>query len=320
MMIKQPFKPHSHTHASNFRLRDAINKPVDLLEYALELGLKGIAITDHETLSSHVKAFRHVQDNQDRFKDFTLAFGNEIYLVDKEDTLSKKELNEKIVFPHFILIAKNQHGYEGLKKLSSRAWENSFFYRGMERVPTYKDELEEIMKDYKGDIIATSACVGGELPQALINYKRNPSKETKSKVHQLVVWLKKVFGDDLYFELQPSHNQDQLDANEGLLKIGEAYGVHCVVSTDAHYLNKEQARAHEVYLQASNGEREVAAFYATTYLMDRDQLLEYFDETILDKLIENTHLISDSIEPIEFKMETQVPKAHIPEYKMNNLL
>src|SRR5699024_7246797 len=121
-------------------------------------------------------------------------------------------------------------------------------------------------------------------------------------------------------ELQPSHNQDQLDANEGLLKIGEAYGVHCVVSTDAHYLNKEQARAHEVYLQASNGEREVAAFYATTYLMDRDQLLEYFDETILDKLIENTHLISDSIEPIEFKMETQVPKAHIPEYKMNNLL
>lgn len=315
----QPFLPHNHTHASNFRLRDAINKPEALLDYALEIGVPGLAITDHETLSSHVKAFQYVEKNKERFKNFTLSFGNEIYLVDKEDTLTKKENNDKISFHHFILIAKNQRGYEGLRKLSSRAWLNSFFYRGMERVPTYKDELMAFMDHYRGDIIATSACVGGELPQSLIKYKREPSLENKAKVHNLIVWLKGVFGDDLYFELQPSHNQDQLDANEMLYKVASAYNVKCIVSTDAHYLNKSQQQAHKIYLQASEGEREVDAFYATTYVMDRTELLEYFEEELLDELIRNTYLIRDKIEPITFKQEVKIPRAKIPEYEMSQL-
>lgn len=315
----QPFGPHNHTHASNFRLRDAINKPEALLDYALELGLPGIAITDHETLSSHVKAYQYIEDNRERFKDFTLAFGNEIYLVDKDDTLEKKENNEKISFHHFILIAKNQRGYEGLRKLSSRAWQNSFFFRGMERVPTYKDELMAIMEQYRGDIIATTACVGGEVPQMLIKYHDDPTPENKQKVHNLIVWLKGVFGDDLYFELQPSHNRDQQIANKMLYKVGQAYGVTCVVSTDAHYLNRSQAAAHKIYLTASQGEREVDEFYATTYVMDRKELLEYFDEDLLDELIANTHLIKDKIQPITFKQEVKIPKAHIPEYKMSQL-
>lgn len=317
--LLQPFHPHNHTHASNFRLRDAINKPETLLEYALELGLPGLAITDHETLSSHVKAFQYVEKNKDRFKDFTLAFGNEIYLVDKEETLAKKEFQEKISFHHFILIAKNQHGYEGLRKLSSKAWSNSFFYKGMERVPTYKDELMALMEEYRGDIIATSACVGGELPQSLIKYKRENTPESKQKVHNLIVWLKGVFGDDLYFELQPSHNVDQLDANEMLYKVAQAYGVKCIVSTDAHYLNKSQAVAHKIYLTASEGEREVDAFYATTYVMDHEELLEYFEPKLLDELISNTHLIRDKIEPITFKQDVKIPKAHIPKYEMSQL-
>ena len=79
-----------------------------------------------------------------------MGFGNEIYLVDKKDVEEKREVQDKIQFYHFILIAKNQNGYEGLKKLSSKAWSGSFFYKGMERVPTYKDDLIEIMKEYKG--------------------------------------------------------------------------------------------------------------------------------------------------------------------------
>lgn len=317
--LLQPFMPHNHTHASNFRLRDAINKPEKLLDYALELGLPGLAITDHETLSSHVKAFQYVEDNKERFKDFTLAYGNEIYLVDKETTLTNKENNEKIVFPHFILIAKNQHGYEGLRKLSSKAWSNSFFFRGMERVPTYKDELTALMEEYRGDIIATTACVGGEIPQMLIKYHDEPTPENKKKVHDLVIWLKGVFSDDLYFELQPSHNRDQLVANKMLKNLGEAYGVKCVVSTDAHYLNKQQAQAHKIYLQASQGEREVDEFYATTYVMNREELLEYFDEQLLDELIRNTYLIRDKIERIEFFQEVKIPRANIPEFNLNPL-
>lgn len=317
--LLQPFSVHNHTHASNFRLRDAINKPEELLDYALELGLPGIAITDHETLSSHVKAHQYVESNRDRFGKFVLAFGNEIYLVDKDEVQEKREINERVSFHHFILIAKDDKGYEGLRKLSSRAWYNSFFYRGMERVPTYKDELMALMEEYRGHIIATTACVGGEVPQLLIKYHDEPTEENKRNVHNLVVWLKGVFGDDLYFELQPSHNRDQQIANKMLYKIGQAYGVTCVVSTDAHYLNKDQATAHKIYLQSSQGEREVEAFYATTYVMNREELLEYFDEQLLDELIRNTHLIMKKIQPIKFEQEVKIPKAHIPKFELNPL-
>lgn len=313
------FLVHSHTDASNLRLRDAINKPEKLIEYAYGMGLSGIAITDHECLSSHVKAFKYAEENKDRFGDFQVSFGNEIYLVDQEDTLTRKANNDKIRFYHFILLAKNNRGYEALRKLSSKAWSNSFYYRGMERVPTYKDELMAIMEEYRGDIIASTACVGGELPQLLIQYKLNPTIENKMKVHNLIIWLKGVFGDDIYFELQPSHNEDQLIANEMLYKVGQAYGVKCIVSTDAHYLSREQAKAHEIYLKASEGEREVAEFYATTYVMSNDELLEYFDPDLLDELTRNTWEIKEKIQPITFAQETKVPLATIPEYTMNQL-
>ena len=87
-MLKEMFSIHNHTDASNFRLRDATNTPEKLIDYAMELGLPGIAITDHETLSSHIRASRYVES-----KDFKLGFGNEIYIVNKEtvdDNIYKK--------------------------------------------------------------------------------------------------------------------------------------------------------------------------------------------------------------------------------------
>lgn len=315
----QPFLVHAHTDSSNFRLRDAINKVEDLLDYCLKLGLPGVTITDHETLSSHVRAHRYVEKNKEKFKNFQVSFGNEIYLVDRNEVVEKRETQERIPFHHFILIAKNENGYKGLKKLSSRAWSNSFFYKGMERVPTYKDDLMAIMEEYRGDIIATSACVGGEVPQTLIEYYRNPNQENKLKVHNLIVWLKGVFGDDIYFELQPSKNEDQLIANEMLQKVGKAYNIKTIVSTDAHYLNPQQAKAHEIYLTASQGDREVAEFYSTTYVMDYQELNEYFESELLDELILNTHEIRDKIQLISFEQQTKIPKAHIPEFSLNPL-
>ena len=190
----------------------------------------------------------------------------------------------------------------------------------MERVPTYKDYLEEIMQEYKGDLIATSACLGGELPKALLEYREERTPENKMKVHNLITWLKNVFGDDLYFELQPSEGEEQKNANEMLLSVGRAYGVPCILSTDAHYLNKDKARAHEVYLQASDGEREVAAFYSTTYVMDYEELTDFFGEALLDEMITNTHEIRSKIEPITFEQEMKVPNAHIPKFTLSNLL
>ncbi|MEW3679790.1 hypothetical protein QOZ82_29570, partial [Pseudomonas aeruginosa] len=79
--------------------------------------------------------------NKDKFKDFTLGFGDEFYLLDKDTVQWARDNNEKIQYYHFLVLAKNQHGYEFLKKLTTREWENSFFHRGMERVPTYYEDL-----------------------------------------------------------------------------------------------------------------------------------------------------------------------------------
>src|SRR5699024_1003326 len=132
-VMNEPYLIHNHTDASNFRLRDAVNKPETLLDYAVELGLPGIAITDHATISNHVRATKHIKNNIDKFKDFKLAFGDEFYLVDRDTVEKGTENNDKIFFHHFLALAKNKRGYEFIKKLTTNEWENSFFYKGMQR-------------------------------------------------------------------------------------------------------------------------------------------------------------------------------------------
>ena len=325
----QPFLAHNHSDSSNMRLRDAINKVEDILDYSLELGLPGIAITDHEVLSSHVRAARYLEDNKEKFSDFKLGLGNEIYLVNREDMEKKKEDNEKIFFHHFLVLAKNQKGYMFLKKLSTRAWENSFFYKGLERTPTYFDDLKELIKGYEDDVIFSSACLGSPLSQLILQYYEDKSKQTKKKIHEFIKYFIDMVGkDNFYLELQPAikHDgsnkeikQEQQIVNDMLLQLSKVYGLTPIVTTDAHYLNKNQAFAHKTYLQASQGDREVDSFYSTTYVMDRNELLEYFNEDLLDELIKNTHEIMNKLEPISFKQQTQVPNIDIPEYTDRDL-
>ena len=327
--MNNPFLIHNHTDASNFRLRDAINKPEDLLDYALELGLPGIAITDHATISNHVRAHRYIEENKDKFKDFTLGFGDEFYLLDKDNVQWARENNEKIQYHHFLVLAKNQNGYEFLKKLTTREWENSFFHRGMERVPTYYEDLEELIKGYENDIIFTSACLGSPLSHLILNYNETKSKAYKKAIHEFIMFFIKLVGkENFYLELQPAIKHDKSNANvkqeqqivnDMLLQLCKVYGLTPIITTDAHYLNKDQALAHKTYLQASNGEREVDSFYSTTYVMDKDELLEYFDEELLDDLIKNTHDLMNRLEPISFKQKTQVPNIDIPNYNDKNL-
>ena len=328
-MKKQLFNIHTHTDASNHRLRDAITKTEDLLDYAIELGMEGIAITDHATISNHVRATRYIENNPEKFKNFTLGLGDEIYLVDKETISKARENNEKIFFHHFLVLAKNQHGYEFIKKLTTREWQNSFFYKGMERTPTYFDELSEMIEGYEDDVIFSTACLGSPLSQLILQYKEDNSKETKKKIHEFIMYFINMVGkDNFYLELQPGikHDgsnsdikQEQQTVNNMLLQLSKVYGLKTILTTDAHYLNKDQAFAHKTYLQATSGEREVESFYSTTYVMDRNELLEYFNEDLLDELIGNTHELMNKLEPISFKQQTQVPNIDIPKYTDRDL-
>ena len=149
------FEVHAHTHYSNLRLLDCINRPKELVARAIDLGLAGIAITDHEAVSAHIELNQMQQDILKDNPEFKLALGNEIYLV------KDREPGQK--YYHFILIAKNEQGHRALRELSSRAWLQSYFDRGMERCVTTYSDLEEIVSKYPNSLIATTACLGGEL-------------------------------------------------------------------------------------------------------------------------------------------------------------
>lgn len=142
---------HSHTEYSNIRLIDSTNKPELLIDRAIELGLAGICITDHEALCGHIRINKYAQKIKEEHPDFKIGLGNEIYLVDERP--SDKHY-------HFILIAKDSVGHKQLRKLSSRAWINKYYSKGLERVDSLKSDIEEIIGNEKGHLIASTACLG----------------------------------------------------------------------------------------------------------------------------------------------------------------
>lgn len=144
---------HAHSMYSNIRLLDSINRPKDLILTAYELGLIGICLTDHECLCGAVEWLQLEQQLKQENKipkNFKCGIGNEIYLVD--------ERKSKQDYYHFILIAKDTVGFHQLCELSSKSWYNSYHDRGMERVPTLKSELKQVIEKNKGHVIATTAC------------------------------------------------------------------------------------------------------------------------------------------------------------------
>ena len=249
------FEVHSHTHYSNLRLLDCINRPKDLINRALELGLSGIAITDHEALCGHPEASFYAQTLIEEHPDFKVALGNEIYLTDTRENGQK--------YYHFILIAKNKIGHRALRELSSRAWMNSYWDRGLERVPTLKSDIEEIFTKYPNSVIGTTACIGGELSQnvlKLIEGERTGDTELATTAHNNIVnfllWCKQIFGEgNFYIECAPGSSREQILVNKRLVAIAKAFDLKMVIGSDAHYLKKEDRYVHKAYLNSKFGER-----------------------------------------------------------------
>lgn len=315
------FDPHCHTEYSNIRLLDAINKPKDLINRAIELGLAGIAITDHECLSGHIKANKYAREVQKKHPDFKVALGNEIYLVDTREN--------GIKYYHFILIAKDKEGHKQLRQLSSLAWLNSYYDRGMERVPTLKSDLRKIVKENPGHLIATTACMGGELSTlALMMYNARQIKDEKTaeechaKIVDFMQDMLDIFGNDFYVECAPAASREQIIVNKNLLNIATAFGVKMVIGSDAHYLKKEDRYVHKAYLNSKGGEREVDDFYEFSYLQEEKEILNHILVSIpeaYNALIENSMEIYDKIENYSLEHKQTIPKVEVIDFpKQNN--
>ena len=296
---------HNHTDYSNIRLRDCIIKTEDLIKYASELGHKVVAITDHECLSNHVK----VEKIAKKYPNIKVIRGNEIYLC--RNGLNADNYNREVDrYYHFILLAKDAIGHQQLREISTRAWHRSYMARGMRRVPTYYQDLFDIIGENPGHVIGSTACLGGALPTQILRATNNPSLFPK-----IDVWIKQMnelFGrGNFFFELQPSASAEQTAVNQALLGYSAKFNIPYIITTDSHYLKKEDAPIHKAFLNSQDGDREVDSFYATTYLMSTEELESYFkgyEKEVLETAYQNILKIKDMCEDYSLLKPLKIPE------------
>ena len=168
--------------------------------------------------------------------------------------------------------------------------------RGMRRVPTYYQDLWDIIGKNPGHVIGSTACLGGALGTQIL---RGTDEE---KLYRWIQQMQSIFGaDDFYLEMQPSKNKEQILVNRKLYEFAQAMHVKYIVTTDSHYLTKEDRIVHKAYLNAQNGDREVDEFYATTYMMNTEELESYMKYSFADLSVVRTAY--DTIQEIADKCE-----------------
>ncbi len=310
---------HSHSHFSNIRLLDSINKPKDLILKAYELGLSGITLTDHETVAGSVEWLQLEKQFKEEGKipfDFKCALGNEIYLINNR--------GENTRYWHFILIAKDTIGWHALCRLSSIAWQNSFSKKGMTRVPTEKKEFKEVLEPVKGHVIASTACIGSEfagLTLSLVELENEKNYDAaalkKQEIVDFISFCQEVIGkDDFYIEMAPSQSPDQIKYNKKAKEIAKALGIKVVLGGDAHYLTAEDRPRHKAYLNSKEGEREVDAFYYYAHLMDNEEafnnLEDVFTEEEFREVCANSMEIYEKIDKYDIFHKPIIPRVSVP--------
>lgn len=325
---------HNHTdRGSNLKLRDTTNTVEGLIQTAYDMGHRGVAITDHESISAHVKAIKAVSELKDKGTidpDFKLILGNEIYLVESIEEVKDHYKSGKTKFPHFLLLAKDEMGHEQIRYLSSQAWLKSFFTGPMLRTPTERSLLKSVIDSNPGHLIATSACLGSphciwllEMKSHLENNDKKAAKEAYDKVCDFTNWCVDLFGiEDFYLELQPAYSEEQIYCNKELLKLADKFGLKYIVTTDSHYLRPEDRIVHKAFLNAKEAEREVDSFYEATFVQNIDEInerLSYLSHDTIKSALDNTIEIGNKIKDYTILKPTVIPKIDLPNFQLRGL-
>ena len=318
LKLTYPGGLHNHTEYSNLRLRDSINKADEMIDYAISLGHEVIAITEHETISNAIKVENYYNKIKKDHPNFKVIFGNEIYLC--RDGLNgqnfSKEDGDK--YFHFILLAKDAIGHRQIRELSTRAWNRSYMTGKMRRVPTYYQDLLDIIAVDPGHVIGSTACLGGFLGTKLIQLRGMDESNFKqvdefvSKIEKWLELMENIFGKGNFFlETQPSPDKDQIYVNKEILFLSKSLNIPYIITTDSHYLNKADAPIHEAFLNSQEGDREVASFYQTTYLMNTEELesfmSDYMKEEDFQEAYQNILNIKNMCEDFSFKKPLKIP-------------
>jgi DNA polymerase-3 subunit alpha len=291
---------HLHNH-TQYSLLDGLTKLPELFDFVKQSGMQSVAMTDHGTLSGAIDFYKTAKNN-----DIKPIIGIETYVAARKHT-DKDPVKDKQRF-HLILLAMNNTGYQNLMKLSTVANLEGYYY--FPRVD------HELLEQYSEGIIALSACMGGEVGDALKQGQYDKAKEVAG-------WYKKIFGDRYYLEIQdhghpdnPLHNQEQQNINEQVIKLGNELDIAIVVTCDAHYLRHEDQEAHEVLLCVGTGayladEKRMSLKDYPLHVTEPQEIIDRWG-TDHPEFITNTRAIADRCQ-IDIELgKILIPKFPVP--------
>ena len=298
---------HLHVH-SQYSLLDGKASVQELVDKAIADGMKGLALTDHGNMFGIKEFYNYVKKKNSGKSDnekFKPILGCEMYVA-REKLTDRKDKSDNGY--HLIVLAKNKTGYHNLIKLVSKAWTEGFYYHAR----TDRDELE---KHHEGLIIC-SACLGGEVPQFILN-------EDPDSAEERILWYKKVFGDDYYLELQrhqtfkENSNTEtfplQQKVNAFLLEMSKKHGIKVVATNDVHFANEDDAEAHDRLICVSMQKKfnEPRMHYTKQEWLKTPQEMERIFSD-LPEALENTTEILDKIEFYSIDHAPVMPEFEIP--------
>jgi len=290
---------HLHVH-SQFSVLQATSEIPAMVARAKALGMPAIAMTDHGNMMG---AFNFVKEAM--AKDIKPILGCEFNLCRDRKNKSNKDDGFQTV-----LLAKNKAGYHNLAKLASYANIEGFYY--LPRID------KELLLQYKGDLIATTGGLWGEIPFLILNVGDTQAEEA-------FVWWKEQFGEDFYVELNRHGVPEEEKVNEVLMDLALKYDVKYFAANNSYYTEKTDAKAHDVLLCVKDGElydkpkkyigkrgREFRYGFPNDefYLKTPDEMKKLFAD--LPEAIECTQEISDKVVAYKLAREVLLPKFDIP--------
>ncbi len=305
---------HLHVH-TYYSILDGQSPVEKLVDKAVANGMRGMAITDHGNMFGVKELFNYCNKINGKLKDqgkepFKPIFGCEMYVARRTKADRVKEKGDAGGY-HLIVLAKNYHGYKNLIKLVSRAWVDGFYSKPR----TDRADLEK----YHEDLIVCSACIAGEVPAKILKGDIPGAREA-------IEWHKRVFGDDYYLELQRHEVKDpnqranretfplQQRANKELIKLAKEYGIKVVCTNDCHFVDQENAEAHDHLLCLSTGKElndPTRMLYSKQeWFKTREEMNEIFAD--VPEALSNTLEILDKVETYSIDHSPIMPFFPIP--------
>ncbi len=288
-----------HIH-SDYSLLDGASQLPELADRAVELGMPAIALTDHGVMYGAIELIKVCKARQ-----IKPIIGNEMYVVD--GNIHEQKRRQKF---HQVVLAKNTQGYKNLVKLTTISHLEGFQGRGIFARPCINREL---LKQYREGLIVTSACLGGEIPQAIMAGKLEHARKAAR-------WYQDVFGEDFYLEIQDHGSQEDRIVNVEIVRIAEELGIKIIATNDSHFISCEDVEAHDALLCIQTGklitEDSRMRYSGTEYLKSAAEMAMLFQDhlpaEVIKTAIANTLEVADKIEPYNVLGEPRIPDFPIP--------